>query len=227
MLIDVHHHASVIIVYNSDILLSNIYDNTYPRESCRGRINLLGGSQNRSDKSPKDLLERELGEEFRICVEDPGAYDKDYAGTVGAGSGAPKVEKFATQKDIELVKSEILSKACPYQDFLAHIPQFKNLPGHNVMYSVYAAESSPQVLECVQRNLSLERSLVSEGFLRLSHLEELTSGRVLTAWISGLILEDFFKRNMPNPDGFSAERIGMPRPSLQDYFSEFNYFIHP
>jgi len=59
-------NSSMLLVQekNSQRFLLSQYDATHPKESYRLRVNLIGGAQEKKDKSPYDTLVRELKEEF-------------------------------------------------------------------------------------------------------------------------------------------------------------------
>ena len=107
------------------------------------------------------------------------------------GKGAPKVTSFASQEDIDLVKENLL-KATPWQDFLVTLPPYEGIGLINVLFSVYVVELSEEVMKCIERNISENKSLVSEGFLKLTNVNDLVSGETLTAWATGGILSEYF-----------------------------------
>ena len=197
----INNHASIVLVYNRDEILSNIYDGTYPREVWRGKINLLGGGQAKGDKSPRQLLERELNEEFKIEeLKERRDYDENFSKLVGEGSGAPIVPKFASASDINFVKKEIFDNLRAYKDYLANFPAYKDKPAFNVIFSVYISEVSHDVISCVKRNIAESKSLVSEGLLKITSFEDITAGLVSSAWIAGQVIEDIFKISVPGKD---------------------------
>lgn len=61
----VHHHACNLIIESEGgkEFLVDVYDDTYPRVTYRGRANLTGGNHNPDDYSPEKLLKREIEEE--------------------------------------------------------------------------------------------------------------------------------------------------------------------
>jgi len=225
MKIQVHNHASVILAYNGKELVSNVYDNTYPKEIWRGRINLMGGGQAQGDISPFYLLEREINEEFRINSEVTKEYDKNFSELVGEGKGAPKINSFASEKDIKLVKDFLLLNSQPYWDFLITMPPYKDRPSFNIMFSSYVCPLSNKIMDCFKKNILEEKSLVSEGFLKVTPLSQIKSGEVLTAWATGMILEDFFNVKIPNPENIISQKLSFPRKSMEEYFNEYDYFI--
>lgn len=225
MKINIHNHASAVLTYNDKEILSNCYDETYPREIYRGRINLLGGGQGKGDISPEYTLKREINEEFSTELEEDRHYDSNFSDVIGEGLGAPHPELFASSNDILSVKEDILLDISPYKDFLISIPQYKKIPGFNVIISYYVSSLKKETIDCVKRNLNQGKSLVSEGFLKISKLEDIFSGNILTAWGSGEIIEDFFRQKVPNPDGMKFKELSKPRETMKDYFEEFDYFI--
>lgn len=225
MKIPVHNHASVILAYNNQEIVSNVYDSTYPKEIWRGRINLIGGGQSKGDISPKYLLEREIKEEFKIDNSEAGYYDNNFSDIIGSGKGAPKINSFATEKDILLVRDFLLENYKPYNDFLVTFPGYKNKPPFKIIISSYACKLSEKVMNCFRRNISSGKSLVSEGFLKTTNLQDIQSGKILTAWAAGIIIEDFFCKEIPNPEKIIAQKIGLPKSSLEEYFNEYDYFI--
>lgn len=225
MKVKIHNHASVVLVYNENKILSNIYDYTYPKEIWRGRINLLGGGQDRGDISPRLLLEREIREEFTIKPEGLRRYDSNFSDIVGSGSGAPKISKFSSKIDIDLVKNSVLKNLRPYKDFLVSFPCYRDRPAFNVIFSVYISKIPLEVIDCVKKNLKENKSLISEGFLRITNLEELKSGKVLAAWATGKIIEDYFKIKVLDPEGLDVKVLGAPKNSLKEYFEDYDYGI--
>jgi hypothetical protein len=221
----IHNHASVILAYNRDNIVSNIYDNTYPKEIWRGRINLLGGGQSPGDVSPRYLLEREMNEEFRINRGETKKYDKNFSDLVGKGKGAPKIDLFASRAEIKYIKDFLLNNSGPWGDFLIKLPPYKDKPSFNVMFSSYICPLSDYAMNCFKKNIKNGKSLVSEGFLKITNLNDITSGKVLTAWATGIVLEDFFKVNVPNPENLGHQKLSLPKDSMQDYFKEYDYFI--
>jgi hypothetical protein len=222
---EVHNHASVILAYNGKDIVSNIYDNTYPKEIWRGRINLLGGGQSPGDLSPRYLLEREIAEEFRISKEETKEYDENFRDLVGEGKGAPKINSFASKRDINLVRDFLLYNSEPWRDFLITLPPYKNRSSFNVMFSSYVCPLSKKVMNCFRQNIKEGKSLVSEGFLKITSLSDIESGNILTAWATGFVIEDFFNTNIPNPEGVSSQKLTSPKSSMEDYFKEYDYFI--
>lgn len=221
----VHNHASVVLVHSGDKIFSNIYDNTYPKEIYRGRLNLIGGGQSPGEKSPRGLLEREITEEFQKDLEDNGDYDANFAEVIGEGVGAQKASDFAPIGDINFVRKNILSGIKPYNDFFVTIPAYKDKPEFNVIFSTYISEINKDLMNLIQKNLDVGKSLVSEGTLTINPLNDIVSGKELTAWATGHILGDYFNKEIPNPEKVIVRELGVPRKSMEDYFSEFDYFI--
>ncbi|HPD81649.1 MAG TPA: hypothetical protein PK357_00945 [Candidatus Pacearchaeota archaeon] len=221
----VHNHASILLAYLDEKVVSNIYDDTYPKEIWRGRINLIGGGQNPGDISPRSLLEREINEEFAISKEEIKEYDKNFKDLVGEGNGAPGIDLFASKKEIDFVNNFLLNNIKPWKDFLITFPPYKSNPSFNIMFSSYFCNLSKEIMDCFYENLSKKKSLVSEGFLKITPLSDISSGKVLTAWATGVVIEDFFNINVPNPEKIFFQKLTVPKSSMRDYFKEYNYFL--
>ena len=219
--IKIHNHASVVLAYMDRKILSNLYDETYPKEIWRNRINLIGGAQSQEDKSPRELLYREICEEFSLGKREADVYDSNVSDIIGDGQGAPIIQNFAPKEEIDAVKNSILSKINPYSDFLVSIPAYRKKPQFQILFSVYSWEIPEEILKVIERNINQGKSLVNEGFLTISDLEGISQGTPLTAWGTGLILEDFFKINVPNKDGVSLKKLGFPKDSFKEYREEF------
>lgn len=217
----IDRHASVVLVHYKNRLVTNQYDDTYPLEAYRKCINLIGGTPNKDDKSPLETLLRELAEEFRIETEQVKEFDPALVKTLGSGPPAPQVTRFASESDIEQVKESIIRTLVPYRDVILGVPAYPPRPTYKILFHVYAATISEEVVTTVRRNLDQHKSLVSEGFLRLTDLHEVQNGTIGTAWATGPVLGSFFKAKMPNPDGITAEEIGLPRESYNAYESDF------
>ena len=225
--IKIHNHASVIVAYRGREILSNMYDGTYPKEIWRNRINFIGGGQSQEDKSPRDLLCREIHEEFSLKDREAGAYDQTVSDIVGDGQGAPIIQNFAPKEDIDVIRNNMLDNLRPYSDFLVSIPAYKKKPQFQILFGVYSWEIPEGVFKIAERNINQGKSLVNEGFLTISDLDGIVQGMPLTAWGTGLILEDFFNINVPNKEGVSLKKLGFPKDSFEEYKGEFHNTAFP
>ena len=202
---ELDHHVGVGIIKSEKTqeLLLGVYDDTYPDTNWRGRAKLIGGNHEKDDISPRHIFYREVNEEF--------SHIKD------------KESEFATEEDIKLIRETILLNALPYRDFLVKMPQRIGKQEHQVIYSVFNSFLTDKILTLIRKNIELEKRIINEGLLRIVSVDELAKGNLLVAAATGLILGEYFNARIPNPDNATAENIGLPRNSFNDYAKEFSY----
>jgi|SRR3989344_3506804 len=128
MIKTIHHHAANLIAEseNGKEFLVDIYDNTYPRKCYRGRVNFIGGSHDPADYSPRELLEREVKEEFSGITSSSGM-EGIVADMVGERSCVIKPKKFASKEDIIKIQNSLL-KFEPFKDYLIKMPAIEGKP---------------------------------------------------------------------------------------------------
>ena len=225
---EICHHVSVIIVNpsSSGHLLLGIYDDTYPLETFRNRVNFFGGNQHPEDQSPREIIEREIGEEFRVLEVREKTIEESLYATSGRGPGARIPEKFAPVEDIKNIRDALLSTCSPYKDFFITAPRryiVGQTPRIANITSVYDATLSNDLFECARDHLANGKAIKSEGFATIVSIDDLVSGKILSAGGSPVILADYLQKDIPNPYGLISEVLGKPRTSLADYESEFQY----
>lgn len=209
----VDYHPSVLIaqVDTTGELLMSGYDGGYPTEVYRGAANLIGGNPSEGDRSPLEVLRRELAEEL-----DPKS----------AQDPKPNVQ-WASEADIALIRDSLLNGMVGFADFYvlaAHLKGDQRIP-YNAIFSAFFSLVSQEVIECARDNISTGKRIVSEGTLGVYTLDELASrGEHGCAHGTPMILEERFRVKIPRPQGFSAERLRTPiRDSFEEYHAEFDY----
>ncbi len=225
---DILYHFSVIVVRpsSSGDLLLGIYDNTYPLEIYRNRVNFFGGNQHPEDQSPLEIIQREIREEFVINSIRENKIESVIELVTGRGLGAQAPKKFAPLEDIQNIRDALLSTCTPYKDFLInaphkHIP--RNIPHFLTICSSYEATLDNAIFECARKNLANGKAIKSEGFATVVSVDDIVSGKVLSAGGSPVILADYLQKDIPDPYGLTSEILGKPRGSLADYEDEFKY----
>ena len=219
----VHHHTSVVIIESQvkKEFLFSVYDNTYPKVLYRGRANLIGGNASAKDSSPYGVLVRELKEEFTILQEE--AIDDNLIDILGKNPGPQRVKKFASRRDISLIKKGIIKNLSPFQDFLAKIPSLEGSPAFLAIYSVFLSRLPYNIFKCAKENIEKGKGVKCEGYTVIASLDDLKSGKVLTAWGTSPIIGCYAKTTIPNPEGINAIPLGVPRKLFSDYSMEFEY----
>lgn len=223
MVRDILHHVSLLVIESPDKkeILIGKYDDTYPLEVFRNRVNLIGGNQHPEDSSPHELLKREIIEEFSIRKKAEGKIEESISRTSGKGMGAPLPSKYASEEDIIKIKNEIL-KFKPYGDFIVNVPYIKKFPLETVaIYSLFYITLPKDLFECARINLSEGRSIKSEGFAAIVSIEDLKNGEPLSAGATPLVLSHYLKTQIPDPYGLKGDFIGMPRAKLSDYDKDY------
>ncbi len=224
MIRDILHHVSLLIIESSDKkeFLIGVYDNTYPLEVFRKRVNLIGGNQHPEDQSPSEILEREIREEFCIHTTEEKNIEEAIERTSGPGAGAHIPSNYASLEDIEKIRDAIITLYKPYADFLINVPYLKNKPPEtSAIYSVYTADLPREIFECAKNNLNNGKSIKSEGFAMIISLEDLKNGKPLSAGATPFVLSNYLKTEIPDPYGLHGVFLGKPRATLRDYESEF------
>jgi hypothetical protein len=232
-MIKIGRHASVTIVSSEDknqFLLSR-YDDGYPvKIMFRGWGNLTGGANSKKDSiysSPEGLVRRELSEEYSVADAE---YERDMIHLTDKDSigVVERKNQFAPRKHIDEIRKSILARLTPYADYLVDIPgelflQGKNKEPYKNIFSVFLSEIPSEVLTMAGSDLEKGLTLVNEGSIHLANLEELKKGFPLLAWATAPILMDYTGANLPNLINATAERVGSPRKSFEDYFKDFEY----
>lgn len=221
----ISHHAGCIILEASQTpeFLFNIYDNGYPIKMCHGKLNLLGGGKNSDDYSPESLVKREINEEFSMAANDK----LDEVLEANAGKyPLLHIENFAPQEDIKRIRNAVLENIKLYGDFLVTFKtkeQGLNFKYPDTIFSIFYSKLPQEIFEITRINLENGKSLVNDSFLKIASVDDLTSGKFLTTWATGRVLEELLKTSIPNPEKTSATKIGMPRKKFIDYLKDFEY----
>lgn len=223
----ISHHASGVIIESEKTreLLVSRYDETYPTKCFRGSVNLIGGNHEKEDKSPLEILLREINQELssdQKYVNDKEASLKD---TVGEWIAPQEVKLFASEKDIYSIKNEIISNIVPYKDYICSFPSFEKRDEFGSLVSVFISKIKQDIFELARRNVNEGKSIKNEGIAVICSLEDLKEGRILCAWAAPCVLSDYKKVAIPNPHNVKIKLIGKPRNSMFDYISEFEYRV--
>lgn len=226
----VNHHAGNLLIESERTreVLTNQYDGTFPILLFRNRLNFIGGGKKPDDYSPEYTIRREINEEVSLSENE--APDSAVAQDAGVKTfETPIIARYASREHIDAFRESLLQTMVPYQDFLMDFSGYKNHEkGPKLffplsVFSVFHSRIPQELFEIARGNLNEGRSLVNDGFLRITSLDELVSGNPLCAWATGRVLDYHFKLEIPNPEGITATPIGMPRDCFKDYLVDFKY----
>lgn len=226
----VNHHAGNLLIESEKTreVLTNQYDGTFPILLFRNRLNFMGGGKKPDDYSPEYLVRREINEEVSLTENE--APDSAVAQDAGVKTfETPTIREYAPESDINAFRESLLQTMVPYQDFLMDFTGYINhaegptLFFPLLVFSVFHSRIPQELFEIARENINEGRSLVNDGFLRITSLDELVSGNPLCAWATGRVLEYHFNERIPNPEGITATPIGMPRDCFKDYLVDFEY----
>ena len=213
-------HPSVVIAPCEALgkLLMAVYDGTYPQVSYRFSANNIGGNPSPKDGSPRNVLLREIEEE----------YDSNHKEKTQFG----ETVLWAPSDDIELIRNQLLQNAIPYGDFYVKATQFPTDPttkNYSAIFSAFYAKVGKEVIEAAESNLRRCRRLSPEGLTGIFTLDELANdfvkGELSTAHATAPILNHYFDSRIPFPKQLKAEHIGQVRDSFSDYSTEFQYSL--
>ena len=218
-------HSSCVIIESSETgeLLANLYDSSYPIEFFRSRLNLIGGNYKKEDKSPQEILLREINEELSLNQKYINNKEKSLKIIKGEWKPPRRIKSFASDRDISLIKKEIISKIIPYKDYLWSFPSFNDKNLFDSLSSVFISKIKQDVFELVRKNIDKGKSIKNEGLAVICNIKDLIKGKYLCAWAAGCILSDYKNIDIPNSYGIRIECIGKPRSSYRDYIGEFEY----
>lgn len=222
--IDYHAGNVIIEAEKGNVFLFNKYNFSYPFKIYRGRINFMGGGKDRGDFSPEELVKREISEEFSI--KEDKSYDEALLENLrGEKYSLPKIEKFASEDEINYVKKEILENMVSYQDFFVEFKNFvfNDYQPRKAIFSVFYSKVSDNFFNVVEKNIKEGKNLVNDGFLKIVKLEDILSRKILGAWITGLVLEKHLRTDIPNPEGTKIKPLGNPRKNFKEYLESFKY----
>ena len=212
-------HPSVVIAHCPvrNRLLMAVYDAGYPQVSYRFSANNIGGNPGPRDGNPKNVLLREIHEEYN-----PNHGEKTEFG---------ETVLWAPSEEIFLVNQALTRQAVPYQDFFVKAvqlpgdPTTKNCGG--AIFSTFYSQVGEDIIEIVESNLRRCRRLSCEGLTGIFSIDELANdpvrGNLSTAHATAPILNHYFNSRIPFPSELRAEPIGQVRDSFSDYLSEFHY----
>ncbi len=221
--ISCHSSGVIIEAEKTGELLLGRYDETYPTKFFRGAVNLIGGNYEKSDKSPLEILLREIKQEFSSNQEYVNHREENLRDFIGDWRAAKKIELFASEEDIFLIKREIISNISPYKDFLWAFPSIEGRDKFDSLTSVFISKIAQDVFELARENLKESRSIKNEGSAVICTFKELKQGRLLCAWATPFILSDYKNVEIPNNYNVKAKSIGKPRNSILEYAREFDY----
>lgn len=184
----INENSSMLILEgekDSGNLLIAQYDYGFPRPAYRGRINLIGGAEEKGDVSPYDTMVREVIEEINI---DP-----------------PKREEFASEKLISELRRQTIANLVHFKDFLSNTlvpPKQGQTKGATYLSidSVFYSQVGQGLFEDTKEQIQRRKRILTEGNLVAVTLSEIEKGNPLTAWTTGEILEDYFRVEILNPD---------------------------
>ena len=221
----IRHHVGVVIIEaeKTGELLVSKYDETYPTKCFRGAINLIGGNHEKGDRSPLEILLREINQELSSNQE----YTKrrEIFHVIGEWRPAQEIRLFASERDIFLIRGEIIYNIKPYKDYLCSFPSFEGRDEFDSLHSVFVSKIRQGIFELARKNINEGKGIKNEGFATICSFEELEQGKPLCAWAVPCILSNYKNIKIPNPYNAKAEHIGKPRYSMLDYTDEFEYQI--
>ncbi len=226
-------HPSVMFVYSpkreGEVILSG-YDGGYPRIIYSSKPNLLGGNPKLSErnKGPYDVLKREVEEEINFRDK-----NVDWKG---------RPINWANIEDIKLIQEGILNNIKPYDDVFIQakditrifkwMPEEKNpvilLKADTIypsIHSVFGAEVSQEVFECVKYNINAGRRFFTEGFVGIYNPRQLEmAGEFSTAHATAPILNYFLDSKIPYPEEIRLSRLNNGvRELYSDYDNDFEH----
>lgn len=211
-------HPSVTIAYctEKEKLLMAVYDSGYSQVSYRFSANNIGGNPNPKDGNPRNVLIREIREE----------YNPEHGEKTNFGEAV----LWAQKEDISFVRDSLLKGLKPYKDFFVtaiQLPEDPTTKNYHGIYSTFYSEVPKEAIEIVESNLRKCRRLSSEGLTGVFTLEELAKdqvkGGLSTAHGTALVLNDYFDTKIPYPEQLKAESLGTPRNSFGAYLFDFEY----
>jgi len=224
--IKVNHHSSMVIVESESSnqrFLFNQYDENYPRPFFRLALNLIGGNMKVGlDKSPYDIAEREISEEFSGQFEEL-EMESGLVEFLGERTVPQRKPVFALMEDIDKVRIGILAHLTPYKDFLTSVPTLDGKPPFNYTSSVYVSRISENFFKIIGDDISKGMNLINEGYLYIADRKEVASGKLRFAWGTRATIGEYLSLPIPNQMGISTKPIGKPRKSFEDYLVDFSY----
>ena len=156
-MVKVHHHASVVVIESEfgGRFLFGGYDKGYPVEVFRDAVNLIGGNHESLDVGPKDILLREIGEEFSV----PDG----------------KEDRFAPSELLDNIRQEIVGNLIAVGDYLVTDPPVRPERKINeVIFSFYGARVKDLLMDEAKKYLDAGKRLTTEGFVRVLSKEDIT-----------------------------------------------------
>lgn len=119
------------------------------------------------------------------------------------------------------IANAILKGALPWRDFIQG--NYKG-PNDKGIISVYQTLLfSREVMDYLEEAIIDKKRLVTEGELGVVTLTDLIRGNAKTAWGVPVILGEYLRTKLINPQGVTAICIGKPRETIRDYTEEFDY----
>lgn len=222
-----YHTGSVIIeAEKTGELLVSRYDETYPTKCFRGSVNLIGGNHEKEDKSPLEILLREINQELSSDQRYINDKEASLKSIIGEWMPPQEIKSFASEEDIYSIKNEIISNIVPYKDYFCNFPSFEKIDKWGSLASVFISKIKQDIFELARKNINDGKSIKNEGLAVICSLEDLEEGRTLCAWAAPCFLSDYRAVAIPNPYNVKIKSIGKPRNSILDYIDEFEYVTH-
>jgi len=118
MIYRVRENSSMLIIIDCSRknILTTRYDQTLPKVAYRGRINLIGGAEDKGDSTPKDTILREIDEEIvdvnlkRAMLKKLKFY-RDFLSIIPAFDGGPKSDYISLDSVFYTeIKDELMSE---------------------------------------------------------------------------------------------------------------------
>ncbi len=223
----IRNHSSCVIIEaeKTGEFLFNEYDHTYPIHYFRGAINFIGGNYKREDKSPLDVLLREIKEELSTNQDYINHKEKELKNLKRGWRPPEMIKSFSSEKDISSIRNEIILKILPYKDYLWSFPHIKEKKAFNSICSVYLSKINQNIFELVRKNLNESKNIKNEGFAKIYSLNDIKNKKVICSWATPCILSYYKDTILENPYDVKIKYIGKPRESMQNYTKEFIYKI--
>ena len=203
--LDYHPSSVIALGRETGEVLMGVYTEGYYNKIYIGSANLLGGNPKKEDKSPLEVLTREINEEFADPLK---------------SLGVPWAKK-------ELIKEirEALHNNEPYADFFFEITKMegvKHTPCTGIC-SVFISYIPQEIFEEIRISILNGEKIMSEGAAGIFAIRDLIKGGLYsTANTTPPILSEYFGVKIPKPDEVTAVRMVTPvRDSFEDYMKEF------
>jgi len=203
------YHPSSVIALRKETgeVLMGVYTEGYHSKIYIGSANLLGGNPTKEDKSPLEVLTREINEEF-------------------ANPPANRGNIWTKAQNIKEIRMALQHNQ-PYADFFFEITKMggvKHTPCRGIC-SVFISYIPQEIFEKIRISILNGEKIMSEGAAGIFSINDLIKGGIYsTAIVTPPILSEYFGVEIPKPDEVTAVRMVTPvRDSFRDYMEEFEY----